>query len=393
MAGASTERCIYSPSSAFSYVHICFSLFLEKQACLSWEHPLCWNHTCSECVVSGSDVFALRPEICGIQEAAYLQSKHCVAEHRLIQQHGCVQYKQDLTPFNNTVQIHTGWHRCCFGHHFKKKQNYSLKFHTQVSCEPRIQIYNKLHTSQWVIFKSCATPAQTHLPLAGLERTALLPHFWEKSAWKKKDITELSHHTGGHSVCVCLLDCTYETCVRLLAVLWGMVLLGSSFRKLNTGMGPGSLELWTSSKGRMTKGRLTSEAVWGDNKSGPKPRRLSRGGCSSRIAHSPSSENTPIMVLLYGSKTWAAVSTFLCLFVSFLHPRLFKNRKSIHARSQYSFSKAPPVHPKTSGSRSDHKEFWIPIIISHWPFHVKDRQQANILFIALKETQQMTISC
>lgn len=122
MAGASTERCIYSPSSAFSYVHICFSLFLEKQACLSWEHPLCWNHTCSECVVSGSDVFALRPEICGIQEAAYLQSKHCVAEHRLIQQHGCAQYKQDLTPYNNTVQIHTGWHRCCFGHHFKKKK-------------------------------------------------------------------------------------------------------------------------------------------------------------------------------------------------------------------------------------------------------------------------------
>lgn len=127
MAGASTERCIYSPSSAFSYVHICFSLFLEKQACLSWEHPLCWNHTCSECVVSGSDVFALRPEICGIQEAAYLQSKHCVAEHRLIQQHGCVQYKQDLTPCNNTVQIHTGWQRCCFGHHFKKTNKLQFK--------------------------------------------------------------------------------------------------------------------------------------------------------------------------------------------------------------------------------------------------------------------------
>lgn len=203
----------------------------------------------------------------------------------------------------------------------------------------------------------------------------------------------VASHTGGHSVCVCLLDCTYETCVRLLAVLWGMVLLGSSFRKPNTGMGPGSLELWTSSKGRMTKGRLTSEAVWGDNKSRPKPRRLSWEGCSSRIAHSPSLENTPIMVLLYGSMTRAAVSTFLCLFVSFLHPRLFKNRKSIHACSQYSFSQAPPVHPKTSGSRSDHKEFWIPIIISHWPFHVKDRQQTNILFIALKETQQMTISC
>lgn len=93
--------------------------------------------------------------------------------------------------------------------------------------------------------------------------------------------------------------------------------------------------------------------------------------------------------MLYGSKTWAAVSTFLCLFVSFLQPRLFKSRKSIPACSQYSFSQAPPVHAGTS----DHKEFWTPIMISHWTFHVKGRQQTDILFTAFKETQQMTISC
>lgn len=104
-----------------------------------------------------------------------------------------------------------------------------------------------------------------------------------------------------HYVCVCLLDCIYETCVRLLAVLWGMVLLGSSFRKPNTGMGRGPLELWTSST--MTKGRLTSEAVWGDNESGSTQRGQSWGGSSKRIIHGSSIESVPIMLLLCGAKT------------------------------------------------------------------------------------------
>lgn len=142
--------------------------------------------------------------------------------------------------------------------------------------------------------------------------STLLRKVWveEKGTWRNCCIT--------HYVCVCLLDCMYETCVRLLAVLWGMVLLGSSFRKPNTGMGRGPLELWTSST--MTKGRLTSEEVWGDNKSGSRQRRLSWEGCSSRIVSGPSLESIPIAVLLYGAKPWTAVSTFLWLFVSlFMH--------------------------------------------------------------------------
>lgn len=58
----------------------------------------------------------------------------------------------------------------------------------------------------YVMFEHCTTAVWTHLPLAGLERTALLPHFWEKPGWKEEKRTsrELLHHMhmGGHCVCV-----------------------------------------------------------------------------------------------------------------------------------------------------------------------------------------------
>lgn len=84
------------------------------------------------------------------------------------------------------------------------------------------------------------------------------------------DITEPLHHMhmGGHCVCVCLHVCICvglcsKTCVRLLAVLWGIACLGSFFRKPNTGTG--SWELGTSSGWLMTTGGLASVAIWGDN--------------------------------------------------------------------------------------------------------------------------------
>lgn len=149
-----------------------------------------------------------------------------------------------------------------------------------------IKVFSKLHMLHYVMFENCTTTVWTHLPLAALERTALLPHFWEKPGWKKTDITELLHHMhmGGHCVCVwtasasvCVGLCS-KTCVRLLAVLWGMVLLGSPFRKPNTGRDSGSWELWTSSRWLLTTGGLTSVALCGDNTSGIKLGLLSGGG-------------------------------------------------------------------------------------------------------------------
>lgn len=69
---------------------------------------------------------------------------------------------------------------------------------------PWIKVFNKLYMLHYVMFECCTTIVWTHLPLATPERTALLPHFWEKPGWKKMDITELLHHMhmGGHCVCV-----------------------------------------------------------------------------------------------------------------------------------------------------------------------------------------------
>lgn len=70
-----------------------------------------------------------------------------------------------------------------------------------------------------VMFEHCTTTVWTHLPLATLERTALLPHFWEKPGWKKMDITELLHHMhmGGHCVSVWTgFASVTRVCVRVL---------------------------------------------------------------------------------------------------------------------------------------------------------------------------------
>lgn len=47
-------NCIYCPSSVFSYMNICFSLFLKKQARVL---NVLKSHTCSDCLFSGSHVF------------------------------------------------------------------------------------------------------------------------------------------------------------------------------------------------------------------------------------------------------------------------------------------------------------------------------------------------
>lgn len=201
-------------------------------------------------------------------------------------------------------------------------------------------------------------------------------HTFEKSlggrkrTWRNCCIT--------HYVCVCLLDCMYETCVRLLAVLWGMVLLGSSFRKPNTGMGRGPLELWTSST--MTKGRLTSEAVWGDNKSGSRQRGLSWEGSSSRIIYGPSLESVPIMVLLCGAKTWTAVSTFLC-FSFFMHISL--KTGSLFTRILTSpFFKLLLSIQRQALAGMIMTDFEHPLLSVTGLFHVKDHKQTDILLIA-----------
>lgn len=101
----------------------------------------------------------------------------------------------------------------------------------------------------------CSRAAWTHLPPAPLERTALLPHFWERSGVKKSGQCE----AGLWCACVCVKLCS-KTCVRLLAVLWGMVLLGSSVKKPNTDWG--FWEVRTSPGWLGTPGGLISVALW-----------------------------------------------------------------------------------------------------------------------------------
>lgn len=136
IAGASTERPIYSPSPAFSYVHICFSLFPKKMRVLVLRAPIVLkSHLLRTCSFWQWCVGVEAGDLC-IQEAAYLQSKHCVVGRGLLQQHRCVQCKQHLTSYNNTEQICAGLTPLLLRAPLQqKKQNYSLKFHTQVSCE------------------------------------------------------------------------------------------------------------------------------------------------------------------------------------------------------------------------------------------------------------------
>ena len=93
---------------------------------------------------------------------------------------------------------------------------------------------------------------------------------------RKACVEENGHHgtvascAHGWALCVCVCvywfcNCACVTCVRLLAVLWGMVLLGSPFRKPNTGIDCESWELWTSLRWLTTTGGLTSVALWGNS--------------------------------------------------------------------------------------------------------------------------------
>lgn len=78
----------------------------------------------------------------------------------------------------------------------------------------------KLHMLHYVMFKHCTTTVWTHLPLAALERTALLPHFWEKPGgrkWTSRNCCIITH-MGGFWVCVWtgFFKCNTCVCVRVL---------------------------------------------------------------------------------------------------------------------------------------------------------------------------------
>lgn len=108
-------------------------------------------------------------------------------------------------------------------------------------------------------------------------------HTFEKSLggrkWTSHTVESCAH---GWALCLCVnwfWNCNVrvamcsKTCVRLLAVLWGMVLLGSASRKSSIGLVSRSCELWL-----LTTRGLTSVALWGGWTSDIKLNLLSGGG-------------------------------------------------------------------------------------------------------------------
>lgn len=89
-------------------------------------------------------------------------------------------------------------------------------------------------------------------------------HTFEKSlCGNKMDTTKLLNHMHEHCVCVQsgFVNCMwlyFQTCVRLLAVLRGIVPLGTASRKPTSEPG----DLWTSCWSLLMTGGLTSVALW-----------------------------------------------------------------------------------------------------------------------------------
>lgn len=118
------------------------------------------------------------------------------------------------------------------------------------------EVYGPIAYLHCVIF----AVAQEQRELIYLRRHWRGQHFFHTSekglGWRREDSVRL---VFGVCACVCVKLCS-KTCVRLLAVLWGMVLLGSSVKKPNTDWGFWEVRISPGWLG--TPGGLISVALW-----------------------------------------------------------------------------------------------------------------------------------
>lgn len=247
-----------------------------------------WNHTLVQnvfllaamCLYIRARRFG--QDECTVQELANLHSKHWVVSHFLVS--GTVLYSLHHYIWLHTLILcgYTSRHCYCCWHHLRQKY-VVLKSQTHGSLKC---LGLKYQPNCICYIMSCLNIAQQQCELIYLWKPWRGQHFFhtfEKSlGGRNGHHRTVASYAHGWALCLCVnwfckCVCVYvcvcvglcsKTWVRLLAVLWGMVLLGSALRKPNTGMGCGSWELWTSSRWLLTTGALTSVALWGDNTSG-----------------------------------------------------------------------------------------------------------------------------
>ena len=262
ITGGFTEHCIDCPSFAFSYVNICFSLLLQKQVCLFWALNVLKPHTFfwKQCMRARS--FGQALQYWKLQ--MYSEGK----VHIYIWL--CVTYILLFYVDNTARYCYCSWH-----HLFQKCAVLQPETHGSLKC---LLLKYSSHCICFIIMlhNNSVNSFTSGDPGADSTSSTLLRKVWMEENGHHGIVASCAHGWALYlcvnwfckcNVCVCFLcvePCS-KTCVRLLAVLLEMVLLGSPFRKPNIGMDSVSWELWTSSCWLLTTAELSSMALWGDN--------------------------------------------------------------------------------------------------------------------------------